>query len=67
MALKKCSKCGSEFVCTNEQRGCWCENLYLGPESLKQLSADYANCLFPLCLSAFADPEPKNTCDLVGN
>jgi hypothetical protein len=67
MAVKKCSKCESEFVCTNEQRGCWCENLYLGTESLKQLSADYADCLCPVCLSAFTDPEPKNTCDLVGN
>jgi hypothetical protein len=57
MAVKKCSKCEAAFVCTNETRGCWCENLYVNPESLKMLKGNYADCLCPVCLSAFAEPE----------
>lgn len=64
MAVKKCSKCSADFMCTNEQRGCWCENLYISPAGLKALKESYDNCLCPVCLSTYAEPAPKNTCSL---
>lgn len=54
MAQKRCSKCGVEFTCCNEQRGCWCETLTLEPAVLKELKKNYDNCLCPDCLGGYS-------------
>jgi hypothetical protein len=54
--IKSCSKCKSEFECCNEQRGCWCEELYLDTETLKKLKDEFDNCLCKACLAEYAAP-----------
>jgi len=52
--LKKCAACGVEFSCGAPAAGCWCEELQITPEVLRDLRAHYADCLCQRCLSAAA-------------
>ena len=63
MAKKECSKCGENFTCTNETRGCWCENVQLNTETLQFLKENYENCLCPSCLTNYGQNQ-KNTCNI---
>lgn len=51
---KTCSKCKAPFNCQNETRGCWCENLTLGAETLALLRQQFDNCLCPDCLKSYS-------------
>ncbi|MBL0327896.1 MAG: cysteine-rich CWC family protein [Bacteroidetes bacterium] len=53
MSVKKCSKCQSIFECGNNSSGCWCEEVFIGLETLKALKATYDNCLCPKCLKEY--------------
>jgi len=59
MAIKKCSKCGSEFTCGNEKPGCWCEDLFLDIATLNELKEKYDNCLCPICLEEYSNKHVK--------
>lgn len=59
MSIKTCAKCGVPFTCSNEQMGCWCENLYLDMKTLKLLKETYNNCLCPNCLNTFTSEIPR--------
>ena len=48
---KRCSKCGAAFDCGG-LFGCWCRDVKLDEASLKDLRANYADCLCPECLKA---------------
>lgn len=50
---KTCSKCKAPFTCKNEERGCWCEDLTLDPETLAALRQQFDNCLCPRCLQGY--------------
>lgn len=50
---KTCSKCSASFTCKNETRGCWCEDLTLGAETLALLRQQFDNCLCPACLATY--------------
>jgi hypothetical protein len=54
---KICSKCATPFGCQNETRGCWCEDLTLGPETLAQLRQSFDNCLCPACLARYEEAQ----------
>jgi hypothetical protein len=58
--VKSCSKCLVSFDCCNEKPGCWCEELYLDIETLKQLKGTFDNCLCPKCLKEYAQKESGN-------
>jgi hypothetical protein len=55
---KHCSKCGKDFSCQNEMRGCWCETIHLSAETLTNLKENYDNCLCPQCLKSFEQLSP---------
>ena len=55
---KHCSKCGKNFNCQNETRGCWCEQLHLSADTLTHLKENYDNCLCPQCLKSFEQKTP---------
>ena len=59
MSVKKCSKCNVVFECTNEQTGCWCENVHLNLETLKKLKEQYVNCLCSSCLKEYSKEQEK--------
>ncbi len=59
MSSKKCSKCNSVFECGHEKPGCWCENLFLDLNTLKELKDNYDNCLCPACLKSFSERAVK--------
>jgi len=60
MSVKKCSKCQSIFECGNNSSGCWCEEVFIGLETLKALKATYDNCLCPKCLKEYSLKPIKN-------
>lgn len=60
MTTKKCSKCESVFECSNESMGCWCEELFLDLETLKDLKLKYDNCLCKICLKEYSLKEAIN-------
>ncbi len=51
--LKNCSACGEEFSC-GAPAGCWCEELQVTRDVLRDLHVRYADCLCRQCLSAAA-------------
>jgi hypothetical protein len=51
--VKKCSKCYNSFDCCNEKEGCWCENVFLDLETLKDLKNTFDNCLCAECLKVY--------------
>jgi hypothetical protein len=57
---KVCSKCLKAFVCQNETRGCWCENVNLSHQTLRYLKENFANCLCEACLKEFDGKESKS-------
>ncbi len=59
MSSKNCSKCNVVFECSNEKRGCWCEDLLLDIKTLKTLKEQYDNCLCPLCLKDYSVIQEK--------
>jgi hypothetical protein len=54
MATKSCSKCKTNFECSNEKEGCWCENLTIDIETLNRLRKQYDNCLCSTCLKEYS-------------
>ena len=52
---KRCEKCGAAFDCGG-LFGCWCRSVKLDEGTLKNLRANYADCLCPDCLKAFEKP-----------
>jgi len=52
--LKSCAACGEEFSCGAPAAGCWCEELQITREGLRDLHARYPDCLCRRCLSAAA-------------
>jgi len=52
---KACSKCGQPFGCGG-LLGCWCREVKLDEATLKDLRANYADCLCPDCLKALQTP-----------
>ncbi len=60
MSFKKCSKCHASFECGNEKPGCWCEDLLLDMQTLKELKLKYDNCLCPNCLKEYSLKELIN-------
>jgi hypothetical protein len=68
--IKRCSKCNSEFDCfvlqsaaekdCNEQRGCWCEELFIEIETLKKLREEFDNCLCRECLNGYANKDSSS-------
>ena len=60
MSTKKCSKCEMPFECCNEKMGCWCEDLHIDLETLKELKSKYDNCLCPNCLKEYSLKEVIN-------
>ena len=57
MSVKQCSKCKITFECTNEKKGCWCEDLIIDIATLNQLREKYNNCLCPNCLKGYASSD----------
>jgi len=60
MAQKICSKCGKEFGCQSDSRGCWCEDLHIKTETLTQLRNEFDNCLCPECLAQYTETPAAN-------
>jgi hypothetical protein len=52
--LKNCAACGESFSCGAPAAGCWCEELQVAAEVLRELRARYADCLCRRCLTAVA-------------
>jgi hypothetical protein len=52
--VKNCAVCGEKFSCGAPGAGCWCEELKVASEVLRDLRARYADCLCRRCLSAAA-------------
>jgi hypothetical protein len=57
--LKGCAACGESFSCGAPAAGCWCEELRVASEVLRELRARYADCLCRRCLSAAASKAPR--------
>ena len=52
---KKCSKCGEPFYCfANTGIKCWCEDIIVSEQILKQLQKEYEDCLCPKCLAEYS-------------
>ena len=52
--LKSCAACGESFSCGAPAAGCWCEDLVVAREVLRELRARRSDCLCRRCLSAAA-------------
>jgi hypothetical protein len=52
--VKNCAACGESFSCGAPAAGCWCEELQVAREVLRDLQARYTDCLCQPCLSAAA-------------
>ncbi|MFL5764765.1 MAG: cysteine-rich CWC family protein [Bacteroidia bacterium] len=50
---KNCSKCDKEFDCCNDKAGCWCEDLYIDIDTLRDLKKEFDNCLCSECLREY--------------
>lgn len=57
--LKHCAGCGESFSCGAPAAGCWCEELQVAGEVLRDLQARYADCLCRRCLAAAASSAPR--------
>jgi Cysteine-rich CWC len=58
--IKLCAACGEKFPCSARGGGCWCEEMTLGRDALRDLRERYCDCLCPRCLSvAAAQPAKK--------
>lgn len=55
MNVQICSKCNTSFECTNEQMGCWCEDISIDLKTLENLKKEYDNCLCPTCLKEYCN------------
>lgn len=53
----QCPACGASFGCGVETGSCWCREVELSRETLRELAADHRDCLCPTCLSARGDTE----------
>ena len=60
MPQKKCSKCNAPFQCGCDTTGCWCEQLFVKPETLNYLKQTFDNCLCASCLEQYSVNTEKN-------
>ena len=60
--LKGCAACGASFACGAPAAGCWCEELQVAAEVLRELRARHADCLCRRCLSAVASSAQRAPC-----
>jgi iron complex transport system permease protein len=51
---KSCQRCGRAFGCGFGEPGCWCEQVTLRRETLREIRALADDCLCPACLESFA-------------
>jgi Cysteine-rich CWC len=51
---KACAVCGEKFCCGAPEPGCWCEEVQIAREVLRELRARYLDCLCRRCLCAAA-------------
>jgi hypothetical protein len=52
--ILQCQLCGGSFVCRKSSGGCWCANVRVPAEALKELEASAKDCVCPKCLDKFA-------------
>lgn len=55
-AQDRCPRCAARFGCGVATGACWCAELALPPERLRELVAGYEGCLCPACLAEAARP-----------
>ncbi|TGK39601.1 cysteine-rich CWC family protein [Leptospira andrefontaineae] len=53
MTQKKCPQCSSILECGVDQEACWCFDIRLDPEALKNIREMYEDCLCKDCLARF--------------
>ena len=51
---KFCAKCGKPFGCGASGK-CWCYEISLNDEALKEIEDQYHGCLCPDCLTAISN------------
>ena len=51
---KFCAKCGKPFGCGMSGK-CWCYEISLSDEALKEIEDQYQGCLCPECLTAISN------------
>jgi len=47
-----CPKCGKQFSCGKSGK-CWCYEVYVPPDVLEEIEAQYDRCLCPDCLKNY--------------
>jgi len=55
---KTCEACGAQFECASMAGRCWCSEVKVSADTLKELKSRYADCLCPNCLHEAAKKIP---------
>ncbi len=58
--VKVCENCGEKFECRSESQDCWCFQVNLDKENLKNLNDKFNDCLCENCLNDVGISEIKN-------